>query len=321
MNIFTPGPNFYHNVTNMVSLADGNFTVLGRTFSWGQTNGSIYNMRVSREGQELGHNLYAGNYFSGWSDDIVNAPDQNHAFNFGVVNSYYQGPGSSWVNKVDSLGNEIWNWTYEQKEFNNEFFSGTANPDSGVTAVGYFRNDNIHGSKALITRLDKNGSKKWSKVYQPAGSWPEGDIYLYAAASLPDGSVVAGGSAFAQNNYGKWTQDALLLRIDSNGCVDAQCTGVLGIGTPGNPVGNGGSTMEIYPNPTNGQFRLRSSRVFEKGTKVVVTDQVGRKVRTLPSPEGQMYMDYKVEGLAAAPYYLIVSQGEQHQIQKIILTE
>lgn len=219
------------------------------------------------------------------------SPDNNYAIGF--------------VNKIDALGNEIWNKKVNKIGSSDCFFGGCSDTYGGVLAGGavYFPDQNH--SRGWLVHMDKDGNKQWDRLYTTPH--PEFyDDYIYDIVHLPDGSFVAAGSSFGLDEAGFWSQEGWLLRVDSNGCSTPNCSGDLAI----NETPSGMGSVDVYPNPSNGLIYIERDTPFPSQTTVSLLDNSGRIIKLLSSPSGKNKMQYDLESIKAGIYYLQVeAQG------------
>lgn len=127
--------------------------------------------------------------------------------------------------------------------------------DSGYIVVG----SSLKTNDTLLTggwaaRFNKHGQMLWEQTYYT--DYTQGDCWLINAAEQDDGGFIFCGMARTQATI-QYFQQVWLVRVDSMGCPSMQCqfptkAEVL-------PPLAKGQELQVYPNPTTGQFTLRSS--------------------------------------------------------------
>jgi hypothetical protein len=71
----------------------------------------------------------------------------------------------------------------------------------------------------------------------------------------------------------------------------------------------------LFPNPTTGRFTVRFARALNN-TPILITDATGRTIRQLT---GNGYsLEFDISGQAAGTYYIVIRNGKENLIQKVI---
>lgn len=71
----------------------------------------------------------------------------------------------------------------------------------------------------------------------------------------------------------------------------------------------------LFPNPTTGRFTIRFARALNN-TPILITDATGRTIRQLT---GNGYsLEFDISGQAAGTYYIVIRNGKDNLIQKVI---
>lgn len=303
--IYTPNTNERTNsYKNVNSEEAGGCLFNGTTYSGGNRG---YVTKMNPDGSEAWTRSYNANASDCWylSMDKGKEP-QEYYYNCGQVAFNGTTTAPSLLNKMNAQGDVVWEKTSYIQPGNNEcFFDTKAIPNYNVIAAGQsqFLNENI--GRGMLVLFDKDGNQKWSKIYKNAGNLEES--YFNKVISLPDGGFITAGTSFAQDGNGEWSADGWLMRVDSNGCYNADCSGLLSV----KKVELKSDAIKIYPNPTSGILHLERSTLFPKGTTVTLLDYLGRVVKTLPSPANDTKIQYDLKGLAPNVYFLkIEADGE-----------
>jgi len=310
---YTPGPSYHNDGADMAVTDDGNYLIAGRTFSWGQSNGSAYALKTDANMDEDWHKLYAQDAYTTWILKLIRTKDLNENYlSVGQVvpNSDYD--GRAFINKIDGSGNQLWEKRIGINNVSDQFWSVANTNNQGCVTSGSVFYPNEAEAHGWLVRFDKDGNEMWNRLL--TANPREGDHeYLYNIVALSDGSFIAAGSTWGQDTYGRWTQEGWLVRVDSNGCMDPAClNGGVGI-TEKNKVA---STVNIYPNPTSGTIYLSTEKPYAAGTTVRLLNHLGRAIKHLPAPKGNK-MQYELGNIAPDIYYLEISNGDSREVKKV----
>ncbi len=141
---------------------------------------------------------------------------------------------------------------------------------------------------------------------------------LSQIVSLPDGSFVASGSAEALNPSGNWERQGWLLRVDSNGCFDSTCSGMI----PPEPLaitGLSGNEFSIAPNPAGAVIEITLHEPSLSDTYVHITDVSGKRVQKEVIPGGKLRLRIDVRSRANGIYLINLQNGGSRFYQKLII--
>ncbi|MCF8460518.1 MAG: T9SS type A sorting domain-containing protein [Flavobacteriales bacterium] len=274
-----------------------------------QNNNDLLFITVDTLGNELNRVV-----FGGGGTDYVNAgltiDSDGHVIMVGYTKSFPSiNSGRSWVVKTDSIGNVLWQKTY------NGIGGSTANgiraamlPDGNIIISGG------KSGNGYLQKIDTDGNEIWIKQYDVPGS--QG---LWGVVGLEDGTIVScgvtddgnGGSQagwliktdgngdtlwtrtydssstvdYLRNmlvmangdivmvGFGRGenstTQDGWILRVDSMGCLVEGC---FSVGIDERTIDD--KQFVIWPNPASNLIHIQSSMVNVQ--RVSVVDMLGR---------------------------------------------
>lgn len=312
---YKPGPDYYNNPFGMEVTDDGGVMVCGRTFSFGQSEGAQYVLKTNAQGEEEWQELYVRN--DGYLMEIQRSLNQEAYYNAGITvtdrdkEMKYRG----FVNKIDAKGRELWrrHLSVSNKE---QFAALTVDRYGSCVAAGFTKYEDVNADHAWMVKLDQEGHVVWQRSIPPHGFLLESE-YLWDVVSLPDGSFVASGTILMSPGMHQGrTQEGLLIRVDSNGCLYPECREPVRLKEP--ELQSGGSAR-LYPNPAREIVWLESVQPFAANTQVRLIDLTGKLIRTLPSPAGQTKMAYPLEALPAGTYWLHLESEDGAYTYKLTL--
>ena len=205
--------------------------------------------------------------------------------------------------KVDAGGNLLWEKTYGKLSQDHSFQRVLELKDSTLIAVGR-RDDSIY-NYGLMIKTNAHGDSLWVGEYEHDISWRPSSNELWDVALMADGGFVACGETRGRPNGGAFQQDAWVIRVDSNGCILANCL-----------VGNESlelkaESLKLYPNPTNGLVNLESMVPL---IRIEVYNLQGQKILEVNPTESQFELPHE-SGL-----YLLRIQDEKGKVfsEKVI---
>lgn len=132
---------------------------------------------------------------------------------------------------------------------------------------------------------------------------------------LLNGSNISGANAMS---YTATVTGVYSLTVtDTNGCTATSDTiqvTIVGIGNPGGDW----SDLSIFPNPTRGQFKLRTGAPISYGITVTIHDLAGRKLFEQSLPELSHEAVYDIHQFAPGTYMVeVVSEMGQHRLFRL----
>jgi hypothetical protein len=304
----------------MVISKSGEYVVVGRPLNWGY-EGPMFLQKTDTMGNENWKLLHLQDYETSYPSELVMSKEQAESY---VVVGQTVPPnysvGLGFAVKMNEHGSELWRKTFgRDTSLHHSFRSISHGTDNGYLLAGATstldRGSNApHG---WLVRIDKDGNEIWNRTVT---AFPriDDDEYLYKVVALPDGGFVAGGTSQQQNINGRWNQDAWLVRVDSSGCVDPECSGdLLSIkGTHKNDL-----NFNFYPNPARDYVRVENSVPFPAETTVSLYDNLGRKLKVMKVASGQRSMQCNLSGLPSGLYHIQIESKGQYVRKKLTVVK
>lgn len=297
----------WHSGSDLFQNEDNTYFAYGMTYSYGATDYSPVIFKADADGNELWHRIYMPNYPTGSFGASTPVKSINKSF----VNAGYV-VGSqrhAFANCVDENGNELWNKVFDSEP--NGIFRHVVNSNEStdLVMIGFcWVNDPAGRPSTMpagyIVKVDTSGNEIWSRKF--LYEFKRGlDHYLYKGITLNSGSIIAVGSAPDTFATGLTYSHGWVLKIDKNGCLNNDCSDVLGL----EDVQLSKDSVRLYPNPTSGKFTVQQKRPFSKGTQLSILDMTGRKIQQLPSPENRNLMEYDISNLKPNLYILQIQNN------------
>jgi len=212
---------FFEEIFQAIPTSDGNYLLAGLTFNPdGNGNADGWILKIDSDGNLLWDQKYGGPGF----DKIYGlheTDDGGYAF-VGSTRSEVGGdiiepeinPDSldakdSWIGKVDSDGDLLWNHRFGSYE--DDILVNLAIADNGdILAVGNYLEEGIGGDWQIsLFRFDQDGNAIWDELYG-------GDGYeeAFSIIKTSDDNFAIGGMT---NSQGAGSSDTYLLRVNQNG--------------------------------------------------------------------------------------------------------
>lgn len=181
--------------------------------------------------------------------------------------------------------------------------------DGSIIACGnkpYYQTDSNTVSGWII-KLTADGNLLWERVYR--GINQTGTLNLLSDIDiLPDGGLIAVGQC--QLSGATPPQVGWFLKLDSNGCEIENCV----LSSPLTP--EGGTAMQVYPNPTNGRFQVKLPDGMQ-GAVLSVYDVVGKRLLSQVAAEEQIPID--VSAFSKGLYFVTAQKGERVLSVKLLV--
>ena len=257
--------------------------------------------------------------------DILCTKDGGYVY-CGLGNGYEKVTGpmgyiyqKGWIEKLDSDRNVVWNDTIGAMENDLPISALKELLDSTIVVAGaiyggFNPGDTIgvgHTSACLV-KYKPNGELIWRRKYTHFNDSLKGVIY--DMKQTPDGGFVLCGESDDYNHYyGNTTQQAWVLKVDSNGCsslTDPQCQAdkvkEIAIET----------TVSAYPNPARDMVYFET-RPLLPAARIVIEDILGRQLASKPITRQKESID--ISALPQGVYiYHVYNKDIQLQAGKII---
>jgi hypothetical protein len=166
---------------SMIETTDGNFMIVGFSYSFGSGDEDIYLLKIDPSGAKIFEKKLGGTG-NDEAREIVKTNDGNYVI-VGTSTSF-SGSQDAFLIKIDNSGTELWRKTYGGSGL--EFGNGVALcADGGFIVTGRTGGSSSAGGQAYLVRTDASGNMTWSNSYGTAL-----DDEGVAVVSNADGSYV-----------------------------------------------------------------------------------------------------------------------------------
>ncbi|HRG90984.1 MAG TPA: T9SS type A sorting domain-containing protein, partial [Chitinophagales bacterium] len=169
--------------------------------------------------------------------------------------------------------------------------------------ASYTSTSDYHNN-GLVVKLNTQGSQLWQHDYRGVtriGQQLEDNV-LHDCEVLSDGSIIACG--VAQDNNDTFPQQAWLLRINADGCLDDGFCGYTGLDEVKKEPREQ-TILKVYPNPAKNSVTIQYVDVQEK-SNLVITNIFGTQVDMLPLTEGNGKLILNIGSYVSGMYLISV---------------
>jgi hypothetical protein len=237
---------------------------------------------------------------------------------------YYLDPQFINIMKLNNTGEQvIWKTTfrppYNQPMY---FWNATILSNGEILVVGSYPSLNMNGVSgraAWMCKLDADGNRIWEKLYWSPNIIPTLPVYHYLSdvSESADHCYVAVGQAPNGERYDAW-----VLKVDSNGCMGANCGQAVNSLYTGIKEDATSVSLNIrsYPNPTVDVFTLDITTELltqNKNLVLEIVDILGTKILEQKISDNKTNISL-LEKAAGIYTYRLSSNGTLIHTDKII---
>ena len=192
---------------------DDGYIIIGTTVSFGNGNDDIWLIKTDSRGNEDWCPTFGGSEDDrGYS--VQQTTDGCYVI-VGTTKSYGNGGFDTWLIKIDSKGNKLWDQTFGDELY--EIGKSIYEISDGFIILaeisffdGFPQPDPKYGHRALwLIQTDSDGNKEWDQIY--GGNLTE---YADCVQQTADGGYIILGTT---TSYGNGEYDAWLIKTDSQG--------------------------------------------------------------------------------------------------------
>ena len=200
---------------------DGGYIVAGETWSFGQGSVDSWIIKLNSVGEVIWEKTYGGTGYDYVQSIQQTVPDGGYIV-AGRTYSFGSGGGDFLVLKLDGMGNITWQKTYGGASMD-EAYSIQQTQEGGYIVAGASYSFGSGNMDLLILKLTSSGDVTWQKTYGVSGS----DFPACSVQQTQDGGYVV---SWSTDSFGLGEQDALIMKLASNGDIEWQKTyGCLGM--------------------------------------------------------------------------------------------
>jgi hypothetical protein len=185
---------------------DGEYVIVGTTYSFGSGGADVYFLRVAANGDTVWTKTYGGtDSEAGWW--FQKTSDGGYII-VGQTMSFGSGDKDVYLIKTDQDGEPLWTRAYGGRADDRGFWVGQT-PDEGYLITGWTMSFGAGGQDIYIIKTDANGDTLWTLTHGGSGDDVGKSVLL-----TPDGGYLVAGytSSFGQGGF-----DVYLIRVAANG--------------------------------------------------------------------------------------------------------
>ena len=209
----TFGGSGWDQLSFIQQTTDDGYIIVGTTESFGNGNDDIWLIKTDSRGNEDWCPTFGGSEDDrGYS--VQQTTDGCYVI-VGTTKSYGNGGFDTWLIKIDSKGNKLWDQTFGDELY--EIGKSIYEISDGFIILaeisffdGYPQPDPEYGHRALwLIQTDSDGNKEWDQIY--GGNLTE---YADCVQQTADGGYIILGTT---TSYGNGEYDVWLIKTDSEG--------------------------------------------------------------------------------------------------------
>jgi hypothetical protein len=188
--------------------SDGGFVMAGVRYTGSTYLEDALIIKVDSTGKKVWERTY-GNKGVDYANDVIETSDKGIVVS-GMQSSRDGNYNSFWVVKLDSAGNDIWDYTYKIDKWD-EATALVEGIDGYIYVTGFTRTFSVIDYDVVLIKLDQQGQQVWQKVI----SWGRWDNAMSICATFDNGIVVSGNTRSGEVN----SSDFATTKFDENGNV------------------------------------------------------------------------------------------------------
>lgn len=289
----------------------------------------LWGTYVGGEGIETGYTLCQDG-----KKNIYVAGQTNSLSGIATPLCYQPAPGGltdAFVMKFDASGNRLWGTYFGgndvdgcsgmcNDQWGNVFISGSTKSLSKIADTAAFQKAYSGGADdAYIAAFKPNGKKFWSTYYGGEGSdrllFAASDgrnVYLSGSSNSRTTNIATKGSHLDTNANGR--QKALILKIGEAqiGYTSDTLDPIVAIAE----MNLSRSTLQLYPNPNNGNFTVDVKTNSPQAVSMNIVDITGKTIwhsETKTDNMGVLKQNIRIEHLVSGVYFLHCKTEESEQ--------
>jgi len=198
-------PDKYDAARSVQQTSDGGYIVTGMTKSYGAVGTDALLIKLDSNGAEEWINtLGAAGQDAGY---CVRQTSDGGFIVVGESDSFGNYSGDVYLVKTDSSGNEEWNQTYGDAQWDGGYCVDVTS-DGGYIITGWHNNED-YNSDVFLIKTDSSGKEEWSQLYG-GSDYDEG----YSVQETSDGGYFITGLYTDPENY---DPDVYLIKTDDSG--------------------------------------------------------------------------------------------------------
>jgi hypothetical protein len=191
---------------SVLQLSDGDFIIVGLTYSFGAGSFDVYLIKTNSIGDTLWTKTYGG--ASGDYGSLIQETSEGGFIIAGLTQSFGAGGADVYLIKTDSLGDTIWTKTYGDIEWD-ESWSVYQTSDKGFIITGWTESFGAGSGDVYLIKTDSLGDTLWTRSYGGI----DGDAGKFVQETSVGGFIIAGWT----QSFGAGGADVYLIKTDSQG--------------------------------------------------------------------------------------------------------
>ena len=200
--------------------------------------------------------------------------------------------------KLNKLGGVVWQKTYGGTTLDLFFTAPIILNNYDIVIAG----TTMLGSVpiGMLIKTDSAGNQQWIRTYYANTAI---DNYIYDLKSTSDNGFLMTGSGYIAS------QDAWVVKVDSNGCEIANCN----VGVEEFQISNFG--LNVYPNPSSNEINISIDGEDLNDYEITIINVIG-KIQSIENNSSII----NISELSSGIYFISATSknGKQHFIEKFV---
>ncbi len=295
----------------IVELADSSFVVAGYRYKAGNGTYEGISLKFDKNNKLIWNKKYnnGNSSFSG----LLKLKSENIIFYGGKLISV--GPpadGDILMTKIDTGGNIIWSKTYGIGTLPDAAFCGVTTNLANDEYILAGANNNLGQNKQVgwFARFDSAGTAIHERGWAAVPMYHDVSNFNSVIQASDGGTVLFGWASVYDTAFGGYSQDAWIVKLDSNGCDIDTCPNIVSSASIPQIGVNDGNYIRCVPNPTSGVFAISPSIKIEQ---VQIFNAMGAEVSFVKRDN-----EIDISALATGLYYLRCSNGKKVYVAKVM---
>ena len=295
---------------SVMELSDSSFIVTGYTYKVQQGKKESFLYKFDKNGKLI-KSKTKSNVF-GLTFDSAILSKSNHII-IGGEKVVGMGPPidiDGFVAKYDTALNLIWENTVSTGSLGDVFFNICELDNYQLVACGATNNLGQNKQVGWFARFDSAGTVIHERGWPAVPMYHDVSNFNSVIQASDGGTVLFGWAAVYDTAFGGYSQDAWIVKLDSNGCDIDTCPNIVSNASIPNIVLSNGNYIRTAPNPTGGVFTVSPTIKIEQ---IEIYNTTGQAVNFTKQEN-----EIDITALPAGLYFVKITTGTKSYFTKVV---